>query len=345
MVQRTPPAAAPPEQAPRFWINPSRPRLHVDRWADSLVEVVRVEGLSEVSINDASMESLDPLLPLADCLEGVALSTPLSDISAISALSRLRGLALSGSAILPDLSRLGTLESVYLERPSREAVSTLRTAPGLERLTLVAAKLMNLEPLAGLSRLRQLELQETPIKTLDGIAILQSLERFVMRQVPIGTVRGIGAARALTSLSLLFVGQLEEIGPLAELESLQGLSLMIPRRLRDLARLGELSRLTKLALLGAVGQDVAWIGELKRLRSLRLENIGKIESIAAIAKLPHLEELTIYGRSTIADGDLSTVLTNPRLRNFVCVNRKHYQPTADEIEQAVNARWAPRTDE
>jgi len=68
------------------------------------------------------------------------------------------------------------------------------------------------------------------------------------------------------------------------------------------------------------------------LRRLEVSEGGTIESLKPIADLRLVERLYLYGSTKIADGDLTPLLGMPRMHDLRIVNRRHYVPSAQEVE-------------
>jgi hypothetical protein len=66
--------------------------------------------------------------------------------------------------------------------------------------------------------------------------------------------------------------------------------------------------------------------------------MGDIESIAPIAGLTELEKFFFPVSTNVLDGDMSVLLTLPRLKNVAYQYRRHYSHKSDEINRRLKAR-------
>ena len=67
------------------------------------------------------------------------------------------------------------------------------------------------------------------------------------------------------------------------------------------------------------------------LRELDVSESGSLDSLGPIAGLTGIQRLYLYGSTTIADGDLTPLLSMTRMRDLRMMNRRHYRPTVDGI--------------
>jgi len=117
------------------------------------------------------------------------------------------------------------------------------------------------------------------------------------------------------------------------------LGLYIQTELQNLSGLAGLTTLTQLAIdsckrVGSIDE----IAHLTNLTMLKVANCGDIASLAAMATLNELEEFFAWESTRVVDGDLSVLMTLPRLRQIAMASRRHYRPTTAELESALAAR-------
>ncbi len=63
--------------------------------------------------------------------------------------------------------------------------------------------------------------------------------------------------------------------------------------------------------------------ELKKLKVLRLNNCGSIESLAFLSDLPNLIDFR-FVNTNVLDGDLKPILEHPTIRTVGFLNKRHY---------------------
>lgn len=163
----------------------------------------------------------------------------------------------------------------------------------------------------------------------------------------------------VTGLDDLFLGGYDErdLAPLAHLTALRSLRMKDRPALRSLDGVESLPWLAHLGIYLAPLEDttaLAQIGSpvltelilascrrivslsamsrLIGLRRLEVSEGGTIESLKPIADLRLVERLYLYGSTKIADGDLTPLLGMPRMHDLRIVNRRHYVPSAQEVE-------------
>jgi internalin A len=107
-------------------------------------------------------------------------------------------------------------------------------------------------------------------------------------------------------------------------------------------------RLCAVKGLSQIKSDCAiWVGRTQAFqlanlpadtKSLQLASIGKIADLSFLSKLKNLQEICIFGTTDIVDGDLSVLLTLPKLRTVNLDNRRHYSHKRDEIRAILQKR-------
>jgi len=136
--------------------------------------------------------------------------------------------------------------------------------------------------------------------------------------------------------------------PLSSLDGIEGfqslrhLELAYMRVLQTLSAL----RTTKLESLFCEAcpklNDYAVLGELKRLRNLRLNRCAEIQNLEFLGGLALLEEFRFVG-TRVRDGNLTQVL---RLRSVGFDGKRHYSHTPRDVEAILrnNRLKTPETE-
>jgi hypothetical protein len=84
-------------------------------------------------------------------------------------------------------------------------------------------------------------------------------------------------------------------------------------------------------------QDVAELLKLKKLEVLCLNSCGDLPNLRFLAKFPHLRDFRFVNTNVI-DGDLSPLLSLPKLEYAGTLDKKHYSHSAAEIDEAIASR-------
>ena len=111
------------------------------------------------------------------------------------------------------------------------------------------------------------------------------------------------------------------------------------RRARQSQTAGSGLRLDSCKRIGAIDE----LTHLTRLTMLKLANCGDIASLVPMAALHELEEFA-WESTRVVDGDLSVLVTLPRLRQTALASRRNYRPTTAEVKSALAGRLTPAAD-
>jgi hypothetical protein len=236
-------------------------------------------------------------------------------------------------AVLDDLVRIDSLESIIVDRPIRltrplarvkELMvttlvsppddSTLRNLPNLERLCLgrvVGASMIDLRTLAGMHGLQDLRFDAAQVTRIEPIAELTGLRRL---RIESQTFESIAPLAAATRLQWLAIGWWKGMDRLAALTDLEHVELnegtvsslrtfrtwrrlrsltVFGRRLKSLAGIEQLESLEDVFLYNTAVTDLAPLVASSRLRRLRLDMPSRVVDFAAIGQLEHLESLVV----------------------------------------------------
>lgn len=217
--------------------------------------------------------------------------TPLYDLG--RHLTTLQLLVAPGATI--DLSRLPRLTSLSADWPTVQG--SLHTATGLNYLYLGHYKNMDLAPLAPLRSLRRLSMKDRPALT---------------------SLRGLNALESLRSLTIAGGRKLTDI---ADLDSpvgqqLEELDLDSCRHIDDLDPLTHCRSLTELCLA----------------------NIGDVPDANVLGGLTKLRRLFLHESTRFLDGDLRAIARLPHLETLSLMNRRHYHPNREQLETVIGQR-------
>lgn len=170
------------------------------------------------------------------------------------------------------------------------------------------------ESIAASSELRVANLRGYAPADLRPLAPLRQLVELVMKDRPrVKTLAGLSGIPDLRRLGIYLAKDL------ADIEDLNGHFLI-----EELA----LEACRKITRLDAVAACTA-------LRKLNLSECGDLESLGPLRALTNLENLSLYGSTRIADGDLTPIAVLPRLRHLRMQSRRSYRPTVEEVEASL----------
>jgi len=205
--------------------------------------------------------------------------TGLTDISALGDLRQLRMLSISGSTWLKDVGALGgltSLQALWLSNSSVCELGPLATLRALEDLALSGCdKVQDIEPLAKLKRLRSLD--------LSGCDALASL-------------RPLAGLRRLANLELRGCESITDLRPLSGMTRLEHLDVRDCTSLQELPRPSALKRLQEFDLEGCAALErVETLGQLRGLRRLSLKGCRSLPRLPRLRALVHLEKLDLTG--------------------------------------------------
>lgn len=245
--------------------------------------------------------------------------------------------------------RLQDLEALSISVRGDD-LSFLERVPHLRGLVLNAGEARDLSPVAALRGLETLTLNVAAKPRIElDLSAFAALRTLRMYWNP--GFESVFACRSLQSL-YVFGPPDPDLARFGQLPGLRRLELSQGRRLQTtrgvgpvrflglyqqggLSELAELPALEELAIEGArkLGAIDAVAG--LPLRRLTLANCGDIASLAPLAGMDTLEELFAWESTRVLDGDLSVLLTLPRLRTVALRDRREYRPRVSEIEAAL----------
>ena len=222
--------------------------------------------LTELNAVDADIQDLTGLQFATDLEILDIRRSPISNLSPLSALIKLRSLKFSSSAI-SDLSPLVRLEN-------------------LEHLTAWGAEVLDLSPLKGLTKLRALEFDYDLLSDLSPLSGLSNLRWFVFYGCD---VSDLSPLRELTELRhvQLSHNRISDISPLAGLVNLESLSIK-DNEIVDISSLAGLFNLRDIRIGDNKISDVSPLASLHKLTFLEIER----NSISDLSPLDELHQNT-----------------------------------------------------
>ena len=244
-------------------------------WGDAVSRFVRerqATGLHIGAYTDYQPQDLSFLRETPElCLLNLNTSS-VSDDSVIASLTHLRSLSLqtSSNAAL-NLSELTSLEDLSLRW--RETVSGLGECTNLRCLSIenFEPPTGDLAPLRSLIHLRKLEIVGGSIRKLSGLQYLSSLRFLDLSELRLDDPNGISDAAHLRGLAMSRCGGVETLGFVSHLTDLVWLTLL---EMGQIESLRPLAGLTSIEVVGVGEGTVIRDGDMSVLT--RLPNLKRV---------------------------------------------------------------------
>ena len=237
------------------------------------------------------------------------------DISWVGCLDRLTGIEVYSSRVrdVSPIQRLCRLHILGLDCPARGPLN-FHAFPELTvcKITLWPGA----HSVFGLEHLKYLNVSRYPDISLTAVSCLRALERLKVFSSKLISAEGCQALNVLRKLTFAYCHRLTDLEALGKMRSLESL---------ELASCGRIKQLD-------------WVSNLTRLVSLWLDGCGSVGSLAALGNLQCLQQISFCGSTVVREGDMSVLLSLPRLRKVFFVNRRHYSHTRAEIQRVLDER-------
>ena len=276
-----------------------------------------MEALHRLDVQDAGISDLTGLefAPNLESLELLGDTNEITDLSALSGLTRLAWLHLEGTNEITDLSALSGLTRLTwltLDGTNLTDVSVLGGLTKLETIQLWGTnEIADVSALGGLTKLSILSLDGTnltDVSALSGLTNLRTLQLIGANQLT-----DLSALSGLTNLTWLLItgpNDLTNLSALGGLPYLEGLTLGV-NNLADVSALGSVTSLTFLHLRGTNEiSDLLPLGSLTNLRWLYLEGTNQITDISVLGGMTNLRWLYLDGNNDLTDVSVLGDLTN-----------------------------------
>jgi Leucine-rich repeat (LRR) protein len=271
----------------RFRKKPHKNRLPATTTNKLLADYVRSKpNIENLYLNKC--RNITDISPLASLSRLSVLSmdwcSKLENISPLTNLKGLKQLNLHKCESLVDLTPLTKIASLrVLHLPptttDEKLAQVLTHLPQLEKLVLKDChQVTDISPVAGLANLNHLEMNYAP--ELVDITHLAGLTRLKVLDLKNTRVQDLKALAKLSSLEWLYLSdskRVNDISPLKNLNNLKILSLNGCKGVRDITALSKLTKLTILNLseLEEIS-DISTLSNLTQLRNLYLRRCKKI---------------------------------------------------------------------
>jgi hypothetical protein len=227
------------------------------------------------------------------------------DLTVLVGMPHLRNLRFHALAVqsLEPLQHLHQLEFLRIEGFPRLARGDLLA--GLTQLRGLGVEYMKgLRHLKGLINLEKVELYDLSLSSLKAFKGWKKVRYLLLTGRGVRSLEGI---EELSSLEELFLGRtsISDLAPLAHVDSLRSLTLVLPDRVSDFSPLGRLKNLRELTInMGSETSaghlvNASFVGSLENLE--RLEITGTViddQSQEQILNLPKLQRVTLLVKSS-----------------------------------------------
>ncbi len=225
------------------------------------------------------------------------------DISFIGKLERLRYISILTDYIreTAPLYECPNIKGLHLSGTLKDSVD-LSKFPDLEELSICWSN--KVHSLFQCQKLRELYIDKykPQSRDLSDFGNLPNLESLRLDIPTIDRIGQIGCLEKLKKIKIAMATKLVSIDGIEALKSLERLELDTCRKIEDFSILGELTN----------------------LRHLDISNNGKIEDIRFVKNLKKLKEFYFAETTDIVAGDLSPVLSLPKLKYAGFQERRHY---------------------
>ena len=181
------------------------------------------------------------------------------------------------------------------------SISDLSPLAGLTQLTSLQLEnnaISDVSPLATLTQLDSLDLGDNAISDVSPLAILTKLTELNLSSNPISDVSSLATLTQLRSLQFYNCETISDVSGLATLTQLQMLDLS-DNAISDVSSLTTLTKLTELSLSANTISDISPLTTLTQLEVLRLWN-NNISDVSGLATLTQLRSLWLSGNA-VAD--------------------------------------------
>ena len=158
--------------------------------ADAMLDLTWLEAPGKGITDLTGLEyatNLRVLVLHAARIDSEFLTNPISDISPLSALSQLEGLAIGNTPVsdISSLSALSQLKTLYLDYTDVSDISPLSALSQLTRLGLIDTAVSDISPLSALSQLTWLSLDGTAVSDISPLSALTQLVELNLSGCPL----------------------------------------------------------------------------------------------------------------------------------------------------------------
>lgn len=269
-----------------------------DQVVDDTQNLLKEHSCTRIQISGGTVDAaaMEQISKLTDVKEiDFYRCTKVSGFDRLSGMPNLSCIHLTGSSEseldLTGIESIGNLESLYISRFESVDLMELRNAVQLKSLGVnYSDNITNLNGLAGLTNLTQLDLISDRISDLRPLSALTNLKVLNLSWNSITSLTGLEGLTNLTDL-ILDGNQVSDLQPLTNLRHLTDLYIN-GNRITSLTGLEGLTNLTRLSLDGNQISDLQPISNLTNLEKLSFQE-NQISDLQPISNLTNLTLLNI----------------------------------------------------
>ena len=264
------------------------------RGIKSLKGLEYATGLKILNIStNYKIKDISPLSKLTKLEVLYISSNGVSNIKPLEKLTQLTELNIFRNRIsnIKPLAKLTNLKKLSIGCNPISDLTPLKNLKNLKSLSLVEIEdLRDITPIAGLTQLTNLNLDNIHIDDLAPLAELKNLTKLNLND---NYITDISALSGLTNLTVLrlYHNLVKDISPLEGLTNLT--YLLLHSAINDISALSGMTKLDKLMLYANYITDITPLADLTNLTELRLED-NQISDITPLADLTNLTTLCLH---------------------------------------------------
>ena len=194
-------------------------------------------------------------------------------------------------------------------------------------LDLSSHELLDISPLAELTKITSLNLSSSRIRDITPLQALSNLTTLDLRNNHINDITPLSSLANLSKL-YLWSNEIHDVSPLSPLTNLTTLELGLIQ-INDISPLRSLTKLTTLVITSCGVNDITSLSQLTNLTVLTL-NYNTITDITPLVSLTNLTEINIKGN---AIEDITPLASLTNLRKLGLHNRYAVEPMSFSFEQ------------
>ena len=236
-------------------------------------------GITSLEIT-AEAEDLSELAKLPFLEQLVITAGSYSNLSAISALTKLRDLIIDGVTLssedLQAIAGAPDLKVLSLSRCNLSDIEDLAGAVALTYLDLSSNTIRDLDPLSKMTELTQLNLSHNAITQLTALTGATKLQYLDVSYNSVSSTAALSGCKSLESLIIDF----NALTKLEGIEKLEGLKSVTAdnNQISDISNLGTAPALVDLSLSNNALTDISSLGSIKQLKTLHFSN-NQVENL------------------------------------------------------------------
>lgn len=277
-------------------------------WSEAAIQQIAADAFDELSINDGNWGDLRPLIPFADKIKHLRVTSGAMSFKGIESLHKLESVELDNAPSPPcDLTALRNLRYCYLKWHKRYAKDFF-ALPKLRDVTLLGYTEENCRDISIASKLSSLEITQGGLQSLSGLEEIKEL----------------------SELSLSYLRGLTDVTQIRSMLKLEILHIEKCPKVEDVSNIPKLVHLRELFVdCGGPGfEDVDWLLRFKDLVDLLIAVPVKSPNWQLIASLPNLRNAVVntHPGYSVPDSEVLAQLrrSGREIRDFIRAGTKKF---------------------